>query len=235
MATDAQPEGAPPGPAGGHSVIVPVNPAQPRKLSEEFALILREFEVETVTLREVMMLLHGRGYVVLVMLLALPFCTPIPLPGLSTPFGLVIAMIGTRLAFGFEPWLPARLLDTRLPPALFAKVFAVTRKILIWFERLLRPRLLWLTASPRLLQAHAVPIVICALCLLLPVPVPLSNVIPAWGVLLIAGGLLECDGVFILAGYFMTAVAMVFFAIIGFAGVEAFDFIWKWLAGWFGG
>ena len=174
----------------GHSVIVPPDPARPRKLSEEFAMILKEFEVETVTLREVLGLLHGRGYVLLVMLLALPFCTPVPLPGVSTPFGLIITIIGVRLSLGAKPWLPSRLLDTRLPPAIFAKVFAFTRKIVLGFERLLRPRMLWVTASPRREQLHAVPIVICALMLLLPLPVPFSNVVTAWGIMLIAGGLL---------------------------------------------
>ena len=38
------------------------------------------------------------------------------------------------------------------------------------------------------------------LLLLLPLPVPFSNVVPAWGVMLIAAGLLERDGGFILAG-----------------------------------
>jgi hypothetical protein len=197
-------------------------------LSEEFALILLEFKVETVTLREVIALLHGRGYVLLVMLLALPFCTPIPLPGLSTPFGLVIALIGVRLALGEKPWLPARLMDTRLPPALFVKIFAVTRKLVSWFERLLQPRLLWLTESPRLLQAHAVPIVICALLLLLPLPIPFSNLVPAWAILLVAAGLLERDGAFIVAGYVATVVAVAFFVIVGFLGAHAFDFVWDW-------
>src|SRR6186997_1911332 len=141
MATNAVPDDTPLSPLGT-SVIVPADPARPRKLSEELAMILREFEVETVTLREVLGLLHGRGYVLLVMLLALPFCTPVPLPGLSTPFGLIITIIGARLALGAKPWLPARLLDTRLPPKIFAKVFAFTRKIILGFERLLQPRLL---------------------------------------------------------------------------------------------
>ena len=198
-------------------------------MSEEFALILKEFEVETVTLREVLALLHGRGYVLLVMLLALPFCTPIPLPGLSTPLGLIITIIGGRLAFGAKPWLPARLLDTRLSPEVFAKVFAFTRKIILGFERLLRPRLLWVTGSPRLEQLHAVPIVICALMLLLPLPVPFSNIIPAWGIMLIAGGLLERDGGFIIAGYIASLFTIAFFAAIAIFGVEAVDFIWKGL------
>ena len=112
-------------------MIVPPDPAQPRKLSDELAMILREFEVETVTLREVLGLMHGRGFVLLVMLLALPFCTPVPLPGVSTPFGLIITIIGARIALGAKPWLPSRLLDTRLSPKIFAKVFAFTRKIIL--------------------------------------------------------------------------------------------------------
>lgn len=215
----------------GHSVIVPPDPARPRKLSEEFAMILKEFEVETVTLREVLGLLHGRGYVLLVMLLALPFCTPVPLPGVSTPFGLIITIIGVRLSLGAKPWLPSRLLDTRLPPAIFAKVFAFTRKIVLGFERLLRPRMLWVTASPRREQLHAVPIVICALMLLLPLPVPFSNVVPAWGIMLIAGGLLERDGRFIIAGYVAALFTLAFFAAIGIFGVGGVEMLWKKLVG----
>src|SRR5262245_49842915 len=228
MATDAEPEQLPPG-GPGQSVIVPSTPSRPRKLSDELGMILREFEVETVTLREVLGLMHGRGYVLLIMLLALPFCTPVPLPGLSTPFGLIIAIIGVRLALGAKPWLPARLLDTRLPPNVFAKVFAFTRKIILGFERLLRPRMLWVTASPRLQQAHAIPIAICALLLLLPLPVPFTNAVPAWGIMLIAGGLLERDGGFVVAGYITSLLAIAFFGAMAIFGVEAVDFIWKWM------
>ncbi|HUR58689.1 MAG TPA: exopolysaccharide biosynthesis protein [Opitutaceae bacterium] len=233
MATDAAPEGPLPAPIPGQSVIVPADPERPRKLSDEFAMILREFEVETVTLREVLGLLHGRGYVLLVMLLALPFCQPIPLPGLSTPLGLIIVIIGVRLALGHKPWLPARLLETRLPPELFARVFKLTQKIVSWFERFLRPRMLQLTATPRLQQLHAVPIVICAALLLLPVPIPLSNVFPAWGVLLICGGLLERDGKFILAGYAATVASLIYFALCGSAMAYTFKQAWEHIVNWF--
>lgn len=195
-------------------------------------MILREFEVETVTLREVLSLLHGRGYVLLVMFLALPFCQPIPLPGLSTPLGLIIALIGTRLAMGYKPWLPNRLLDMRLPPKLFARIFALTQKIVMWFERFLRPRMLHVTATPRLQQLHAIPIVICALLLLLPVPIPFSNVIPAWGVLLICGGLLERDGKFIIGGYVATVASVAFFALFGSAIVYACKRAYEHIANW---
>ncbi len=231
MATSAAPETPPPGAPA--SVLVPADPAHPRKLSEEFALILREFEVETVTLREVLGVMRGRGFVLLVMLLALPFCTPIPLPGLSTPIGLIIGLIGARLALGAKPWLPARLLDTRLPPETFKKVFAVTRRLILGFERLLRPRLAWLTSEPWRERAHAVTIVLCAALLLLPLPIPFSNTLPAWSILLVAGGLLERDGVFLIAGHFMALVAAAFFAVLGIFGVEAFHAAWRWLVAQF--
>ena len=198
------------------------------KLSEDLALILREFEVETVTMREVMSVLHGRGYVLLVMLLALPFSTPIPIPGLSTPFGLVIALIGVRLALGQKPWLPQRLLDTRLSPKFFVKVFAAARKVLRGFEYFLRPRLLWLTGSPRLLQLHAVPILLCAVMLLLPLPIPFSNILPAFSILLLSAGLLERDGGFILAGYFGFVLSLAFFVFMAIAGKEGMEAVYHW-------
>ena len=58
---------------------------------------------------------QGRGFDLLLVLICLPFLTPIPLLGLSTPFGLVVFLIGARLAFGRHPWLPRRLLERELP------------------------------------------------------------------------------------------------------------------------
>ena len=237
MATNAAPDPAEKGVAPLPSLLsgqdVPPAPAvvKPRKLSEDLALIVREFEVETVTLREIVAVLEGRGYVLLVMLLALPFSTPIPLPGLSTPFGLVIALIALRLSLGQKPWLPARLLDTALSPKLFMKVFAAARKILRGFEYFLKPRMRWLTGSAGLLQLHAMPIFLAALLLLLPLPVPFSNILPAFSVLLISAGLLERDGVFIVAGYFVFACAVAFFAVIGFAGAEGLEAMKRWIFG----
>lgn len=206
-----------------------IGPVAPRKLSDDLGLILREFEVENVTLREVMAVMHGRGYVLLVMMLALPFSTPIPLPGLSTPFGLVIALIGARLALGQKPWLPARLLDTRLSPKFFAKVFAAARKVLRGFEYLARPRMLWLTRSLGMQRAHAVPILINALLLLLPLPVPMSNILPAFSILLLSAGLLERDGLFILTGYFVFLLGVAYFVLVSLLGVEGLLKLLDWI------
>ena len=67
--------------------------------------------------------------------------------------------------------------------------------------------------------------------LLLPLPIPFSNVIPAWAILLVAGGLLERDGAFILAGHIFTVLAIAFFGVVGFFGLEAFGLAWRWMTG----
>ncbi|HWL17697.1 MAG TPA: exopolysaccharide biosynthesis protein [Opitutus sp.] len=231
MATNAapDPQDAVPPAATPDLLTLAASGNRARKLSEDLGLILHEFEVETVTLREAMAVLKGRGYVLLVMLLALPFSTPIPLPGLSTPFGFIIALIGVRLALGKKPWLPAKLLDTRLPPKLFAKVFAAARTILRGFEYFLRPRLLWLTRPGPLAQVHAIPIVLCAVLLLLPLPIPFSNLLPAFAILLLAAGLLENDGLFILVGYVAAVLAHAYFVLVGVVGVEGIEAMWRWL------
>lgn len=233
MDTNAAPDStgaAATAPVASAHLQVPVGaPGPARKLSDDLTYLLREFEVETVTLREVMAVMHGRGYVLLVLLLALPFATPIPLPGLSTPFGAIIALIGARLALGQKPWLPSRLLDLRLPPRLFAKVFAAARAILRAFEYLLRPRLLLMTSTPRREQLHAVSILLSALLLLLPLPVPFSNTLPAFSVLFLAAGLLERDGLFILAGHVALALAAGYLVAVALLGAEGVEAIWHWL------
>jgi hypothetical protein len=47
----------------------------------------------------------------LLLLIGLPFLTPVPLPGFSTPFGFLVLLIGARLALGRQPWLPKTILQ----------------------------------------------------------------------------------------------------------------------------
>jgi hypothetical protein len=204
---------------------------RPRKLSEELAGLQAEFAERPVTLREVIMILRGRAYSLLLILLALPFCTPIPLPGLSTALGLVIAIIALRLALGQHPWLPAKLQDRQLPSGFFRKLIAAAAGIIRLLEKFLRPRLAVLTDHGWLRQLHAVMMLLAALALLLPLPIPLTNAFPGWAILLIAGGLIERDGAAIAAGYVVFAAGVLYFIFLGGATHQLFDALRRWIAG----
>ena len=167
---------------------------RPQRLSEELAFLIAEFAERPVRLREVMSLLHGRAWTMLLIILALPFCTPIPLPGISMPFGLVIAAVGLRLALGQKPWLPPRLLDTKVPPHSFSKVLGATRRLIRFLELFLRPRSAWLLDVKVLQHASGAVILLSGVLLVLPLPIPFTNGLPALTVVLIAGAMLERDG-----------------------------------------
>jgi hypothetical protein len=235
MATNVAPESddshaRPASAQGGDSVIVLFPGPAPRKLSEVVEQLITEFHMRRVTLREVIVVLQGRAYTLLMLLLALPFLVPVPLPGLSTILGLVIAAIALRLTLGQKPWLPASLLDRELPPKFFPTLLGGARRVLRFLEVMLKPRQLWLTASPLLVQLHAFIILVASLVLLLPLP-PGTNFPPAICIVIMAGGLLERDGRFILAGYLAFAFNGVFFALFAIYGQRLLQLVWSWIAG----
>ncbi len=203
----------------------------PRKLSEELANLRAHAGERAVTLREVLYILGGRAYLLLVLLLALPFLTPIPLPGLSTPFGLAIALIALRLSLGQRPLLSKKLQRRTLPAGFITKLFSLAEKVLRFLEKFLRPRLTVLTDTPLLRQLHAVLMLLAALTLLLPLPIPFTNSFPAWAILLIAAGLLERDGVFILAGYVVFVAEVFYFVFLGEATARLMQELWQWWRG----
>ena len=205
--------------------------SKPRRLSEEIEALIAEFGERPLRLREVMAVLRGRAYTLLLLLLAIPFCTPIPLPGLSTLFGVMIALIGFRLALGQKPWLPQRLLDTTLPPGFFTRVLRGARRLVRFLEAFLRPRLSQLVEARIFRHGSGVIILVCGLLLLLPLPIPFSNGLPALTVVLLAGAMLERDGYCLVAGLIAFVLALCFFGALGWGGAEGVG----WLKGWFGG
>jgi len=225
---DSAPHSSAPPPEDANLLAAPF--PRPRKLSEEIQRLIERFSEHAVTLREIVVTLQGRAYDLLILLLALPFLLPIPTPGLSSAFGLVVAIIAARMTCGQRPWLPARLLDTKLPPRFFPRLLGGARRIVRVFETLLRPRLPWLTASPLLIQLHAFIILVAAIVLLLPLP-PGTNFPPAICIVVMAAGLLERDGLFVLAGYVSFALNLVFFALFAFYGTKLFEVLWQSITG----
>jgi hypothetical protein len=238
MATNAAPDSpspqssadsAPAADSSAGSVVVLFPGPAPRKLSEVLEQLIAGFATRPVTLREVIVVLQGRAYNLLMLLLALPFLLPVPLPGLSTLLGLVIAFIALRMTLGQKPWLPDRLLDRELPPKFFPTLLSGARRVLRFLEVMLKPRQLWLTASPLLVQLHAFIILVAACVLLLPLP-PGTNFPPALCIVIMAGGLLERDGRFILAGYLAFAFNAVFFALFAVYGPRVLQWLWQLFA-----
>lgn len=192
----------------------------PKKLSEELIELRHRVAARAVTIRELLYALKGRAYMLLVILLTLPFLLPVPLPGLSTPFGLAIILICLRLALGQRPWLPKSIQRRELPAGFIPRVLDLAARIIGWLERVLQPRWLVLTEHALIRQLHAIVMVAAATILLLPLPIPFSNGLPGWSILLLACGLLERDGRAIVLGYLVFALSVIYLWLFGEAAQE---------------
>jgi len=204
----------------------PATPAARVTFSEELGDLARRFAERPVTLGEILDATKGRGFNLLLVFIAMPFCTPIPTPGVSIPFGLVIAIIGARLALGREPWLPVRLLNRELPPWLLPRALAAGSRILRFLEKFLRPRLLFIHEHFIYRRVAGLFITVSGLFMLLPLPVPLSNGLPASAVVLLAAAALERDGIFFILGCIMFGISSTFFVLLALGGREVLDRLW---------
>jgi len=201
------------------------DPFRPRRLSVELQILSDSAEHSDLTMGDLVDRLEGRVYTLLLVILALPFCQPIMLPGLSTPFGMVIALLGLRFALRQHPWLPQRLLKTHLSGKYLPRILHGSARVLGGIEKLLHPRLLFLF-DYRLTQFLAgMAVFFSGLMLLLPLPIPFSNMLPSLTVVLVASSFSERDGATLGAGLILFLISLGFIGAIFFGGSEAITWI----------
>lgn len=163
----------------------------------------------------------GFGFLIGVLsLIAIPFV------GLSTPFGLAIALLGAQLMLGrSQPWLPERARRRPLAMSMLDRVLRLLARRTGWLTRLSRRR--WEHAiHPRLV---GLGIVLLALGLALPLPIPGSNLIFLVPLFTYALGVLERDGVWVALGHLGTLIDIALLIAVGAQVAAIFERLWHWL------
>lgn len=189
---------------------------------------LRQLAVQVdaggLTVSELLARLGEPGLLVVCVICAVPFLLPVSIPGSSTPFGLLIALIGVGIAANRIPWLPLRLLQRRLQGRLWAKVLVAAARLMLWLER--RPENSFAESAPLRPPhwSHGVGLTLAGLLLTLPLPIPLSNTFPGVAVFLLSGGLLRRSRILLAAGHLMLLATLAYLFLVywlGAAGVKA--------------
>ena len=193
-------------------------PARPN--GRRTSALLREFmetgTAERISLGALRDALGDRGFGVLLLIFALPNLVPLNIPLLSAVLGLPLVLLAAQLTYGRpRPWFPDWLKDRSFPRASFTAVVTRTLPALERAERLLKPRLTGLLSwtGERLIGAA-----ILFLALVLTLPIPFANWLPAFAIAIFGLAIVEKDGVAVLAG-FAVGVASVVVAgavVIGF-------------------
>lgn len=166
---------------------------------------LENDHVAHVTLQDLLNLAGERVFGFLFVVLALPSALPVPAPGYSIPFGIVIFLLAIQLIIGSQqPWFPQRF--TTHPIAL-TTVQRILETALPWLERIeavTRPRLFLICTS--VIGRCVIGCILALMGISMMIPIPGTNTVPALGVLVTGFGLLEDDGAISLGGLVISLI-----------------------------
>lgn len=157
---------------------------------------LADEEGERVSIGDLLRELGDRALGALLFVFAFPNVLPAP-PGTSAILGLPLVFLAAQLAFRLPPWLPGFIARRSMPRQSFRSLVQRMRPWLQRAERLLRPRASFLALPP---MEYAVGLLCLVLAVVVLLPIPMGNMLPALSISLLALGILERDGFWIVAG-----------------------------------
>ena len=165
--------------------------------------------------------LGPEGLGLAVLLLTLPTLIPVPGP-LGMVLGTLLALLSLQVLAGASRlWLPEAI---RRRPAPSRTLRAAIAGALPWVghaESVLRERRMSVLTGRRARILLALPVL--ALALVITLPIPFGNAVPAVALIVIALGLMARDGVAILCGLGISVVALAWTGLLVFAGAAMLE------------
>ncbi|CAG1019241.1 hypothetical protein BURC_04109 [Burkholderiaceae bacterium] len=198
-------------------MTTPTSAARGQPLSAVLRTLAQETGRERVSIGELLHALGDRALGALLFIFAFPNVLPVP-PGTSAILGAPLVFLAAQLMLGRAPWLPSVVANRSIAHADFS---ALVRRVEPWLqraERMLRPRLAHLAQPP---MEYAIGLVCLLLALILFLPIPLGNVLPALSISVLALAILERDGLWVVAGLGVAAGATALVSGVIYAMVKA--------------
>lgn len=177
-------------------------------------------EGESITIGQFLCFLGVHGFVFFILVLALLNVFIFMLPGLSILFGVPMVILAVQMVLGLPaPIFPNFVQKQKLKGAYLHKGLDLAAQALEKIEPFIKPRILVLT-SQGAARVHSV--VALLLALMVAIPMPLLNLPPSFGAILLAIGLMQRDGVFVLCAYFFAGWSFWLYESLGRAAGSLF-------------
>jgi hypothetical protein len=175
-----------------------------RPLSELVRELSRR-EGASLTLGEIVEAFGASALAGLLLVFGLACALPLP-PGATTVFGLPLVLLAPQLLFDSPaPWLPRRLRERRIATAELSPVMARVAPWLERMERISRPRLGFAIGR---YGRRLIGVICTVFALVLILPIPLGNMLPAATVSVFSLSLIQRDGAVAMAGYVFAAASV---------------------------
>lgn len=189
---------------------------RPRRLSQLFAQIARDAD-DRVSLASIRDALGHRSFAALLVLFAAFNMIPLP-PGASALLGLPMVIVAAQMTYGCrQAWLPGFVMNRSISAQQFRKVIDWAVPRLARLEQVIRPRYwpFWRRRGDRVIGFVAL-----IMAIVVTLPIPFGNWLPACTTALLGLSLVERDGILLAIGGLLGVAALVVtVCVVGAAGV----------------
>lgn len=204
-------------------------------LSEDIRDLLSLKPGENILFGELAAAAADRGFGILLVLLSLPSALPVPAPGYSTPFGIVLFILGAQMLLGREtPWIPEWAGRREIKRKTADRMISGAAKFFSFVEIFVRPRFEFVSGKGAGMVCSLLLLLMSGLMIL---PIPLTNTLPAMVIFCIGVALTERDGLAFIAALLFGAAAsalygLAFWVIFHF-GAQGIGEAKEIIKGWF--
>ena len=170
--------------------------------------------------------LHHRGFAILMLLIALPLSIPLPVPpGFTTVWSLPILLFSFQMLYGRQyPWLPNWIGKKTFKRKSLASIIEKSARFLRKMESITKQRLNIFTNT---FGEKIYSFMSLILSISIAIPLPLTNFVPALGIVLMSIGMINKDGVIFISGILVGIVGLFISSIVIIFGPKLIMDAWN--------
>ncbi len=177
------------------------------RLSDLLDRLAQERDSQHIEFGSLLEAVGDRTFGALILVFAIPASVVGIIPGVSTLLGLPLVLLSVQVSIGSRrPWLPRSVSARSLERSDFARIVASIRPRLLRFEKLLKPRLRFLTSA---WAERGIGLCSLVAATMVVLPIPFGNLLPAVALCAFGLALMERDGVLVLLGLGALGVGLV--------------------------
>lgn len=199
------------------------NTVQSVPISDRLSQLAGGAEGDAVSLEWILQQLHERAFGLFLLVLALPCCIPF-LYGVPQIVALPLMFVSAQILAGrASPWLPEKLAARTVTVESLRGLASRAKPWLRRIEAFSRPRQVRLTYAP---FDRIVGLALVLFSASILVPLPGTNTVPGFAVVLVSMGLLQRDGILVLLGMLLGTA---WITTLVFAGATLASLIKDWM------
>jgi hypothetical protein len=182
---------------------------------------------DKITIKELIEFLERGGFGVVMLLFSLPILIPLP-PPVPTFISLPLLFFSVQMILGLNhPKLPNFLSKLSIKRKILAKIVEKSVPYINKIDKVMRPRFSFFI-GPSIEKILGIFCFIFSISILLPIP--LTNLIPGIGIIIISLGLISKDGLFVFAGLAVGIFGTIITMITIVSGIEIFGAILRFFS-----